>query len=74
MVAVAAAIGTATVVPVICVAAFIAAPNDIIYNIACMIHTMQYLCIIYIVMMVNMAVDDEYGVDDGSGLILDIVV
>ena len=68
VVAVAAAIGTATVVPVICVAAFIAAPNDIIYNIGCMIHTMQYLCIIYIVMMVNMAVDD------GSGLILDIVV
>ena len=43
LVAVAAIINTATVSPYIGIAASVAAPTNIIYNIACMVHTKQYL-------------------------------
>ena len=43
VVAVAAAVDTATASPHIDIAAFVAAPNNITYNIACMFHTKQYL-------------------------------
>ena len=42
-VAVAAAIDTATASPYIGIAAFVAAPNNMIYSIACIFHTKQYL-------------------------------
>ena len=42
-VAVAATIDTATVLPYIGIAASVAAPTNIIYNIACMVHTKQCL-------------------------------
>ena len=43
VVAEAAAIATATAVPYIGVAAFVATPNTIMYNIACIAHSRQYL-------------------------------
>ena len=64
MVAVAAAIGTATTVPYIGVAAFVAAPNNIINNIACMIQGNIYIYDID----GGYGVDDEYGVDGGCGV------
>ena len=75
VVAVAAAIGTATAVPYIGLAAFFAAPDNIIQNIAYMFHTKQYLYIyqynygwIYqplLYWFTNICV----GVDDGGILI-----
>ena len=43
VVVVTAAVGIATAAPYIDIAAFVAAPDNITYNIACMVHTMQYL-------------------------------
>ena len=43
VVAIAVAVDTATASPHIDIAAFVAAPNNITYNIACMFHTKQYL-------------------------------